>query len=212
MGLEILAGKVPVIAIMGAKHSGKSEAAKALIGVGFTQFAFADKLKEAAMLIYGLSHEQVYGDLKEVVDPRYGLTPRFILQRLATEVCRSVHPDTWILALEHQIHEWSTGRRYDSYAIVIDDLRFKNEAEYVKLWGGEIWEVERPDSGYSGEHSSEERVLVTPDRILNNNADRLYLKRITLTAWKADCGRWSVAEQYLRTQGLETGNPGRMEG
>lgn len=192
MGLEILAGKVPVIAIMGAKHSGKSEVAKALMGVGFTQFAFADKLKEAAIIIYGLSHEQVYGNLKEVEDPRYGLTPRFILQRLATEVCRSVHPDTWILALERQVHGWATGLRYDSYAIVIDDLRYENEAEYVRRWGGQIWEVVRPDVGYTGEHSSEERVLVTPYRILVNAGSLVDLERVTLAAWKDDCGRWNV--------------------
>ena len=137
MGLEELAGKVPIVAVMGPKHSGKSIIAEALTHQGFTRFAFADKLKEAAMLIYGLTPEQVYGDLKEVVDPRYGIAPRFILQRLATEVCRTIHPDTWVLALERHVLQSFSGR-YSELAIVIDDLRFLNEDGYVRRWGG-VW-------------------------------------------------------------------------
>lgn len=189
--LEALKGKFPIIAIMGAKHSGKSVIADALVEVGFTQFAFADKVKEAVMLIYGLSRDQVYGDLKEEVDARYGLTPRFIMQRFATEVCRSIHSDTWVLALQGQVIQWGTGRRYPTMAIVIDDLRFENEAEYVRRWGGEIWEVVRPDAGYTGEHISEERVLVRPDKVIQNTDTPEDLCQLALQAWKEDSGRWN---------------------
>ena len=194
MGLEILAGKVPVIAIMGAKYSGKSLIADALVSRGFKQFAFADKVKEAVMLIYGLSHDQVYGDLKEIVDARYGISPRFIMQRFATEVCRSIHPDTWVMALEQDVLRWGQGRRYPEMGIVIDDLRFPNETEYIKRWGGQIWEVVRTGNDYTGEHSSEERVPIVADRTIYNLTTPEQLHEESIGQWVMDCHIWNHKE------------------
>ncbi len=191
MGLKELAGKVPIIGVMGPKFSGKSIVAEALTHQGFTRFAFAGKLKEAAMLIYGLSHEQVYGNLKEEVDPRYGVAPRFIMQQFGTEVCRSIHLDTWILALERQIL-WSFRGRYSEIAVVIDDLRFTNEAEYVKRWGGVIWEVHRPGYGYSEEHSSEERPAISSDTDLQNVGTLADLCQTALEALEVEKLRWKT--------------------
>ena len=189
MGLEELAGKVPIIAVMGPKYSGKSIVAEALTYQGFTRFAFADKLKEAAMLMYGLAPEQVYGNLKEVIDPRYGIAPRFILQRLATEVCRTIHPDTWVLALERQVL-WSFRGRYSEIAIVIDDLRFLNEAGYIRRWGGIIWEVSRVGNEYTGEHSSEERIPIEPNANLLNDGTPADLSKLALQTWEVEKLRW----------------------
>lgn len=191
MGLEELAGKVPIVAVMGPKFSGKSIIAEALTHQGFTRFAFADKLKEAAMLIYGLAPEQVYGVLKEVIDPRYGIAPRFILQRLATEVCRIIHPDTWILALERQVL-WSFRDRYSEIAIVIDDLRYLNEVEYIRRWGGIIWEVRRVGNEYSGEHSSEERLSIEPSANLLNDGTPEDLAQLAVQNWEVEKLRWQT--------------------
>jgi hypothetical protein len=50
--------------------------------------AFADKLKEILIDLYGLSHDQVYGNKKEELDYRYinNLDPEFITSEESTEI------------------------------------------------------------------------------------------------------------------------------
>ena len=38
------------------------------------------------MEIFGFTKEQVYGDLKDVVDSEWGVTPRKVLQIMGTEL------------------------------------------------------------------------------------------------------------------------------
>jgi len=139
-----------IIALTGYKQSGKSSVARTLQEqFGFTRMAFADPVKWAVQMIYGLSYDQLYGHLKEEPDPRYDLTPRFIMQHFGTEVCRHLHPDTWVLNLKRRM-DYLPGQSN----VVIDDLRFDNEAKAVREWGGKVWRVAR--FGYGrGQHASE---------------------------------------------------------
>lgn len=115
---------------------------------GFKIIAFADPLKAACGEMYGLTEQQLYGDLKETPDTYWSgafgrpVTPRELLQLTGTEALRqNVHPDVHVLAvrrriLEHPEADW-----------VISDMRFPNEAEAVKKWGGYAIRVDRPGAG-----------------------------------------------------------------
>lgn len=137
--------------------SGKAGAGKDTVGAclvqqhGFKQDAFARRLKDAANAIFGLSYDQLYGDLKEVVDPHWGAAPREILQKLGTECLRNGYDENvWVWALRRGLKE---GGHY-----VITDVRFPNEADAIRTWGGVIWRVERPGAcAHNGvaEHPSE---------------------------------------------------------
>lgn len=88
-----------IIGICGRKRHGKDSVGHVLrLNHGYRTTAFADAVKRVAMDVYGLSWDQCYGDgpEKEAVDPRWGLSPRVIMQRIGTEVGRSIHPDTWV--------------------------------------------------------------------------------------------------------------------
>ena len=154
-----------IIALTGYKQSGKSTVARILQEqFGFTRMAFADPIKWAVREIYDLSFAQLYGPgtLKEDVDPRYDLTPRQIMQRFGTEVCRQIHPDTWVMNLRRRMDTIEAPK-----GIVIDDLRFDNEAEAVHDWGGEVWHINRP--GYRGDGHTSEALINAWDAWLWNN-------------------------------------------
>jgi hypothetical protein len=45
--------------------------------------------------------------------------------------------------------------RNEDCRIVIDDVRFQNEAEMIKKMGGEMWKIIRPSAVNSESHQSE---------------------------------------------------------
>jgi len=107
---------------------------------GFSRLAFADSLKGACRAIFHLDDRHLYGDLKEQVHEFWGTTPRDILQRVGTEAMRrGFDPDIWIKSVEWKIMAPGSPDLW-----VIPDVRFPNEAEAIKRWGGEVWRIDRP--------------------------------------------------------------------
>jgi len=139
-----------LIAITGKKGCGKSTASKHLeLSHGFKRISFADPLK-CMLLSLGLSSEELWGEAKEVPSELLGgQTPRHAMQTLGTEWGRNlVHKDIWILAWKIQVAKCST-------PVVVDDLRFLNEAKIVKELGGKIILIERAETTTRGMHISE---------------------------------------------------------
>ena len=144
-----------IIGIAGRARAGKDTIAEHLQQVhGFCRRAFADALKKAAEDIFGLSHEQLYGREKETVDGFWGRSPREMLQLLGTECLRQGYgQDVWVRALQRFIHVRRAVRDW-----VVPDVRFVNEAEAIRAWGGRLWLVRRPGLeamgivGHASEH------------------------------------------------------------
>lgn len=118
--------------------------------------AFADKLKVVAMELFGLSWEQCYGSqqVKEAVDPRYGMTPREILQGIG-EKMRQVYPDIWIDTVFNTTIPEFQKQGFDCF--VISDVRYPNEGNKIHNIGGKVVRVVRTGSGVTvgTGHSSE---------------------------------------------------------
>jgi hypothetical protein len=165
-----------IVGLTGTRGSGKDAVASFMTMLhGYTRVAFADRLKEAASLVYGLSHEQVHGSLaaKEEVDPRWGLSPRFILQQLGTEVGRSIHPDTWIRSLLDVDIPARESAGASPTGWVVADVRFPNEAAAIRERGGCIVRVVRPGwdlGGAAAQHASEvELAAIAEDFVIENS-------------------------------------------
>ena len=80
-------GIVVLIGLTGKKRSGKDTVADYLKDeVGFFKYALADPMKKACEEIFYMDESQLWGDRKEEIDPRYGVTPREIMQVFATEL------------------------------------------------------------------------------------------------------------------------------
>lgn len=126
--------KPNVFLISGKKFHGKDTVARMMINEmvergyigGARVQSFAKPLKEAAKSIFLLSQDQCYHpQYKEVVDDRWGMTPREIMQKLGTEVGRQIHQDVWVLNAIYNAKEYLAA--HHGHAVFIPDTRFPNE-------------------------------------------------------------------------------------
>ena len=142
-----------LIAFTGLVGSGKTTAARHLVEAhGFTLVKFAGPLK-SMMRCLGLGEREIEGDLKEQpCDLLGGATPRHAMQTLGTEWGRNlIHSNLWVnAAMASADAVFAQGGR-----VVIDDMRFANEAQAVIASEGCIIHVLRPGAGLAGGHPSE---------------------------------------------------------
>lgn len=140
-----------IIGFGGPSGSGKSLAAT-LLPEGKC-IAYADFIKQAMQKALGFTDEQLWGKEKDVVDPRWGTTPRKELQDFGTYMRDRHGPDVWVKRACVAMEEL-----WDAEVIYVTDVRYKEEADSLHRMGGEIWDIHRPGAGLVGEaaqHSSE---------------------------------------------------------
>ena len=100
------------------------------------------------------------------------VTWRQIMQELGTECFRKLNPDTWVLVMEEKIQQLKERDIWwkENLKVVISDVRFENEATWIRSEGGEIWHILRNDAPKVRAHQSEAGIQVTSeDRIIYNN-------------------------------------------
>lgn len=145
-----------LLGIAGKAGSGKSTAAQVLLDAGWARVKFAGPLKDM-MRALGLDDRHIEGDLKDVpCDLLQGQTPRYAMQTLGTEWGRDcIGRDFWIDLARRRISlAMSAGLN-----VVVDDVRFENEAQVIRDLGGLVLGLERGDG--AGDHVSE--AGVAPD-------------------------------------------------
>jgi len=134
--------------------------------------AFADKLKQVCMLLFDLSYEQCYGskEIKETIDPRWGMSPREILQKVG-EGMRKIYPDIWVDTVFYTTIPDHQKDGYDFF--VISDVRYPNEGDKVHKEDGTLVKVLRDAGGVEvgADHSSETAMkdYTNFDFIIDNN-------------------------------------------
>ncbi len=151
-----------LIAVHGFKQSGKDTFAELCVSeYGYTRVAFADRVKDAVAVIFGVPKSILYGsdvdkqslspvkwtDLtisRPVQDHPEYLSVRELLQIFATEICREKCPSIWYRFLLIPPDQ----------KIVVSDLRFENEAVFLKEKGAVFVKVKRPQAQATG-HASE---------------------------------------------------------
>ncbi len=153
-----------VIALCGPAGSGKSTVADYLVTkYGAWRFGFAQPLKLMVGNALNFSVTQLHGTQKqkEAIDPRYGHSARWFLQRFGTEGCRKVFgEDFWTKQCLGSIV------RQDRALVVIEDMRFEDEAEAVLMderLNGFVWRLHPVDdaetvarAAAAGTHESEQ--------------------------------------------------------
>jgi len=141
-----------IIGLVGFIGSGKGTVGDILEVHGFTKDSFAKPLKDACSIMFGWPREMLEGDTevsrkwREEPDSfwsekfGYSFTPRLALQLMGTEAGRNVfHQDVWVISLLN---------RAKGKDVVVTDVRFKNEINYIQQNGGVIVRVgrgEEPD-------------------------------------------------------------------
>lgn len=141
-----------IIGLSGYARSGKDTVAQVLISeFGFTRLAFADKIREFLLLINPIISDG--HRLGEVVED-YGWDVaksrpevRRLLQETGVAARELFGPDFWV--------ESAFNSADPNEKIVVTDVRFLNEADYIKEIGGHVWRVNRDSVGAVNGHISE---------------------------------------------------------
>tara|TARA_Y100000385_G_C12740447_1_gene486567 strand:- start:47 stop:535 length:489 start_codon:yes stop_codon:yes gene_type:complete len=129
-----------LIGLCGAKGVGKSTYASFIAGQNGHVYSFATPLKKMLMSVFP---DEYILTQKELPIPNYPkhVTGRYLLQTLGTDWARKlVTEDIWMLMLRERLVK---DMEEKATPMVIDDLRFPNEAMMVRELGGEVWELRR---------------------------------------------------------------------
>ncbi len=136
----------------------------------FDGIAFADPVRDmlgALLDSMGISRDwMTKRELKECEIPGLGLSYRRLAQTLATEWGRSLNSSLWVDVTAARVRMYS---QYSNPGMVISDVRFPNEAEWIKAQGGLIWKIIRPDVEPVRAHVSEDLIASLPhDYVIDN--------------------------------------------
>jgi hypothetical protein len=122
--------KKRIFLIGGKARTGKDTCAEYITNTYyfFKKYAFADKIKEYASIMYGVPIEYFYEkELKEKPLYYYNnvlYTPRIMLQLIGEETRKRFGEDIWCREVEKEFS--------NNCNVVISDLRFNHEYEYFK--------------------------------------------------------------------------------
>lgn len=150
-----------IIGLTGYARSGKDVSGKIITALlGHTRFAFADPIRESMLILdpfvcgtvrFSEALEMSGGDwdaLKK--NEAFGGEVRRLMQLFGTEVGRNLFGhNVWVDQLARR------ARDQGADAIVVTDVRFDNEAEWILASGGWVIEVTRPGVGPVNGHVSD---------------------------------------------------------
>lgn len=164
-----------VLGLSGSGGSGKTTVAAELVRNGWKRVKMASGLKSMLTALYkeaGFSDAGIFDRLEgclkeEPCDMLGGQTPRFAMQELGTSWGRvTIHGDLWTEIAKGQIE----AHLKNGFNVVVDDIRFDNEAKVIHDLGGLIAEVERDGAGLEHEHVSERGIV--SDMTFENNGSK----------------------------------------
>lgn len=148
---------IKIIGLAGPKGVGKSTVAqqleRKLSDQGYETLvrSFADPIRDAAKAV-GFEHSYLVDPaLKEVKHPVLGMSARSFMQGLS--FARALNENIYIASMAQRIalEEPYGGITY----VIIDDVRFDNEAKWINENGGKVFELVRRGVDYTYEHESE---------------------------------------------------------
>ncbi len=162
-----------ILGLCGYKQSGKSTlAGVAQEAFGFKRMGFAGPLKELIWNLWpAFSYDHICGGRKEEVLEEYGKSFREIAQVVGTDMFRNYDPDVWVRATRTAIDLYSFQMGTAARPIILDDLRFDNEAALVRELGGEVWQVVRNNKDKADPHLSEQGLTEAADLYILNAFD-----------------------------------------
>ena len=132
-----------IIGLHGVAKSGKSTAAAILKTYGYVEIPLAAPLKRSIAAIFHIPVELLEEQgFKESMAPIGGIPWRKYLQGLGAEgFGRALDPEYWIRLNQFSVRKALSDKNVRG--VVIPDIRFSNEAEYVRREGGIVLKIER---------------------------------------------------------------------
>jgi hypothetical protein len=139
------------IAFIGNKGHGKTTAAKYLVNnYGYTRMSFADPVKDITVDMLNVMRDHLHMEHIEIdrgiLEAWKQYEPvRKLLQLVGTELGRDFfgEEDIWVKQMERKLED--VPEIVENKRVVIDDLRFINEAEMLRERGFTLVLLDRPD-------------------------------------------------------------------
>ena len=169
------------IGLIGTKGSGKDTLADYLVlNKNFIKYSFANPVKNIAKILFDLDDSQLNGINKEVIDTRWGISPRVMFQRLGTEFGHykiyELFPELKTKIKEREL--WLKMfklflEKHSDKNIVIADVRFRHEEDYLKKINFNLIKINRNKLNIDS-HISELELnsITTIDYTINNNGSK----------------------------------------
>lgn len=143
----------------------------------------------AAQEIFGFNDEQIWSQARSDIDAFWGLSPETAVA-LIKKLAIQDFPDFTARRERHTRKTYSEkptrpdlqldGKKF----IIIKDIRFENEAKYIRDLGGEIWHIVRDDATKIKVHSSEAGIAVAScDVVIHNNGTIADYRQKIEQAW-----------------------------
>ena len=150
-------GQPLVIGFAGKARSGKDTAGEYLVDrYKFLRYSFAQPLKDATKIMFNLTDKQV--EEKDKPAEPWGRSPRELYQKIGTDIARNIDVNVWVKGCDI-FKKDNPGR-----SIVITDVRFSNEAFWIRQQGGVVIFLESKTRGiYNNTRHSSENGLTGED-------------------------------------------------
>jgi hypothetical protein len=168
------------IGLLGNAGSGKDTLADYLVNdKEYIKYNFADPIKEISKIIFNLSDEQLYCS-KDIIDERWGLSPRIIFQRIGTEFGQYKIYDLFPELKDKIAYRGLWLKLFEVFLeankdknIVIADVRFKHEVDFLKKHNFNIIKINR-ENNKNDSHISEKEInlIKNVDYEINNNSTK----------------------------------------
>lgn len=168
-----------VIGFTGPARSGKDTAAiHFLKQKNYVKYSFAYPIKEMLRVGFGLTESELEGNNKEEPLSRLDLdkSPRQLMQTMGTDWGRDmIDTNLWLKLAQRN---WEL-LRDNGKSMIIPDVRFENEAEFVRK-NGVLVHIYRPDCVKVNAHSSESGVVFREDdlEIINDGTIQEFKQKI----------------------------------
>ena len=195
-----------IVGLIGLINSGKGTVASELVQRhNFRQDSFASSLKDACAMLFDWPRHLLEGDTKEsrewreIVDTWWStklnipnFSPRYALQVMGTDILRNhFNQDMWFLTVENRI------RKNPTQNVVISDVRFPNEIDFIRKQGGVLVRINRGPTPVWYETA-----------VMANNGNSIAKEIMTKTYSSAHFSEWAWAGSKVD---FEINNNGTLE-
>lgn len=174
-------GKIPKILLVGPKRVGKTTIMKKIAELvpGTVMLALAKPLKDANKAVFLLTDNQLYDEkMKEEVDPRWGVTPRRLMQGVG-DLFRNYLPvvlpelklDKGLIFTQNlywRLKELDDMKENRPPLIVIEDGRLLDEHTFFKTYPEGLSVQIKRNTGSNDSHISEQ-ISFSCDVTIDNN-------------------------------------------
>jgi sulfite reductase beta subunit-like hemoprotein len=164
---------IHILGLLARSGHGKTTVARYLVDAfGAEVRSLAAPLKRAVQNVFGFSDAQIWGTQEEkaAIDPRYRVSPRWLLQRLGTEGLREQFgEDIHLRALLDTLRREEAARPVGASPrlYVVDDVRFPNDVRFVAAGGadyhGAVLKIVVSDAPTEPEHAAHASEIAIDD-------------------------------------------------